>query len=305
MRKYFLIGLFSFLPFPMIYSGIALAEAQPFEKTNESKLKEDRQHWKSEYQDELKSEEGWLALVGLFWLSDGELSMGSSKKSHIRLPNKMPADFGMLRIDGEHIQFTPHTSGVRLNGTTIAANNATVLKIDDTRIQFNHFQFFIIKREDRIALRLIDSTSPSRSSFKGVIFYDYDKSWRFKAKLLIPKQATKIKIETVYDTIRNDDFAGMVSFNYQGKEVQLKAVSYGADNPMYVMFADSTNQVSTYGAGRYLKINWPADNSDKVVVDFNYSYSPPCAFTEYATCPLPPKENRINFEVLAGEKTSD
>jgi uncharacterized protein (DUF1684 family) len=260
--------------------------------------KESWQQWQATYQAELTAPEGWLALAGLYWLTEGKNTLGSSDDNSIRFPKDMPKQFGtLIKKDGK-LEFSRNHPEILIDGKS---TDSIKLELNQTRVTWANYQFFIIQREDRYALRLINSENERITQFKGVSFFDYDEELRITGRLNEPKEARKIKINTVYDTIRNDDYAGIVEFSYLGKPIQLKAVSYGKDTPMYVMFADETNQESTYGAGRYLKVDWPT-SGNSVVIDFNYSYSPPCAYTEFATCPLPPPGNRIDFKVTVGEK---
>jgi uncharacterized protein len=91
-------------------------------------------------------------------------------------------------------------------------------------------------------------------------------------------------------------------FSKDGKEWRLDTVLEAPeDRELFVMFADATSGKETYGAGRFMYIDMPTNGT--VLLDFNKSYNPPCAFNDFATCPLPPFQNRLTLRVEAGEKS--
>lgn len=255
------------------------------------------QDWVREYAQDRRSKDGWLSLAGLYWLVEGENSLGSAEHHLHRFPEGTPADFGRITLTDGQISFTRLSSDVRIEGKDIDSH---VLLPDETIVSLGAYSFRIIKREKGFAVRLKNVDNPAIASFGGTHFYPYAESWVVPARLVKHSTPQKISIATVYATVRENDSAGWLEFDHQDKKVRLQAVSHGQEKPMMVMFADMTSRETTYGAGRFLDVEWPAEG-DVTTIDFNRAYSPPCAITEFATCPLPPPQNRLNISVEAGE----
>jgi len=274
-------------------SPIAAAE------TTKEKLstKESWQNWVNKYDKGRRSENGWLSLVGLYWLKEGNNTLGSAKGNQHRFPAAMPATFGELTITGDKIQFTRKAKDILIDKKDI---ESSTLIVNETTVSLGSYSFYVIKREKGFAIRLKDSKSPHLAKYDGAHFYPYSKNWSVPARLIKNETAKKINIATVYGTVRENDSAGILEFTVNGKTLRLEAVSYGPEEPMALMFADETSQETTYGAGRFLDVDWPKDG-DKTTINFNYAYNPPCAITEFATCPLPPRQNRLDVGVEAGE----
>lgn len=259
--------------------------------------KQQWQNWVKDYDKDRRSENGWLSLVGLYWLDEGKNTLGSVKGNKHRFPNDTPANWGTITINDNSIDFTRLSNEVRIDDNNIESQ---ALELDKTIISFGPYSFFIIKREQRYAIRLKNSNSQYLTNFKDSNFYPYSEQLVVPARLIKNKTPKKIKIATVYGTVRDNDSAGVLEFEYAGKTLHLEAVSYGDEEPMTLMFTDETSEESTYGAGRYLEVKWPKDG-EMTTIDFNYAYNPPCSITEFATCPLPPRQNRLNVAIEAGE----
>ncbi|MDQ7048626.1 MAG: DUF1684 domain-containing protein [Enterobacterales bacterium] len=253
--------------------------------------------WVEKYDKGRRSDSGWLSLAGLFWLQSGTNSLGSlSNNLHI-FPNGSPPEIGVITVNGDDIDFTVKSDQVKINGKI---TEQAKLIPNETQVLFGSYSFYIIKREKGYAIRLKNKLNQSIAHFRGTLFYPYNPKLRVIAKLIPATKDKTISIATVYNTVRNNDSAGLLEFTWQGKIYQLEAVSYGKDEPMALMFVDETSQQTTYGAGRFLDVNWPKQG-DTTVIDFNYAYNPPCAITAFATCPLPPRQNHLDFKVEAGE----
>ncbi len=255
------------------------------------------QQWVDDYDKSRRSDSGWLSLAGLYWLNQGDNKLGSQSSNHHIFPSLAPEHLGVVNVNGDKLVFEVADEAVRIDGKKV---KKAELLVNKTQVTFSSFSFHVIKRERGFAIRLKNKLNPSIKQFKGTHFYPYNKSFRVKAKLIPAKDKQTIKIATVYNTVRQNDLAGILEFEWMGKTYRLEAVSYGKDTPMSLMFVDETSQETTYGAGRYLSVEWPQDN-DITIIDFNYAYNPPCAITSFATCPLPPQQNRLDFAVAAGE----
>ena len=162
----------------------------------------------------------------------------------------------------------------------------------------------VIKRGDRLGLRVKDKENPDRLNFRGIESYPADLKWRVEARLEAYNPPKAMPIMNVLGLESDEPSPGAVVFQVDGQTYRLDAISEKGEPKLFMIFADKTSGKETYGAGRYLYID-PPDSSGRMIIDFNKAYSPPCAFTNYATCPLPPKQNRLSLSIEAGEKYSE
>jgi uncharacterized protein (DUF1684 family) len=168
----------------------------------------------------------------------------------------------------------------------------------DTSVHFNQFMWSVIIREDKIGVRFRDLKNPALAAFKGNKRFAINQTWNLPAKLL-PPNPSGLFITNVLGQTTAEDYAGKISFEYQGKNYVLDAISEGPGD-LFVVFGDATNGINTYHTGRFMYVPRP-DNNGNTFIDFNKAFNPPCAYTPYATCPIPPKQNILPFKVTAGE----
>jgi uncharacterized protein len=242
--------------------------------------------WQQQRDASLRSPDGWLTLAGLFWLKPGENTIGSADSNDFVLPKDAPAIVGRLRLEGDQVTF------VKPNGS------AQRLSYSDEKpdvVQAGSISFFVIKRSDRLGVRVRDSASPVLKSFEGMKYFPVNPAFHFQARLI--PDAKKIPILSILGQTDLEDSPGIVEFTYRGEKYHLRPIYEG--DTLFFLFKDPTNKTQTYQAGRML--NTPLPVNGNVDLDFNKSYNPPCTFTPYATCPLPPKENTLPFAVEAGE----
>lgn len=260
--------------------------------------------WRAQRSTELQAPDGWTSLVGLHWLELKAHYIGSGSTSGIRLAVG-PPKLGMVSRDGEHVWFTPE-AGVPMsfNGAPLTKRIAfhsdrdpepTVINFDDGKGALS-----LIQRSDRFALRVKHADAPSRVNFTGLQYWPTDPSWRVTARF-VPNAADKtLPIVDMVGLSSDLPNSGAVEFEREGKTWRLEAIGEpGRD--LFIIFADRTSGHGSYPAGRYLDVAQP-DGKSEVVLDFNRAYNPPCAFTPFATCPLPPPENRLDLRIDAGEK---
>ncbi|HQR45022.1 MAG TPA: DUF1684 domain-containing protein [Thermoanaerobaculia bacterium] len=253
----------------------------------------------------LRSETGWLTLVGLSWLEEGDNSVGSAPKSRVLLPKgKAPEKLGSIRLEKGTATFTAAPGADIAEGGKPAAK--VVLKPDApgpaTVLTHGSLSFFAIKRGSRFAVRVRDRDAASLKGFNGVPSYPADPAWRFVARFEKYQPAKKVEVPNVLGAPEMQDSPGAVVFTKDGKSWRLEALVGGARGELFLVFGDQTNAKETYGGGRFLHTPPPAADGT-VVVDFNKAVNPPCAFTPYATCPLPPASNKLALSVTAGEKS--
>ena len=263
----------------------------------ESILKE-REEREERFRD---TERGWLGLVGLFWLRDGENRIGSDPTNDIVLPAGVP----------EHIGIVQYNNGVATfraaRGVPVHCNNKQVsLKTlvadvyeEPDFLQIGDLTLVLLERADRHLIRVWDKQSKTRKNFTGFKQYPVNPDYCIEA-VYTPYDTPKlITIQDVIEIYHEVPFQGFVTFELGGQEQRLEA-HVDEDEYLRLDFKDTTNGDTTYVGGRFLVAEMPKDG--KIIVDFNRAYNPPCAYTDYATCPLPPLENRLPIRIEAGEK---
>lgn len=243
-------------------------------------------HWRQQREAGLQRDGGWLTVTGLFWLHDGANRFGAAQDNDIVLPAG-PAHAGIFEMRGGKITATVNGASRPLRPDTEDAVNAGRLHL------------YVIQRADRYAIRLKDPESALLKAFHGIDYFPANEQYRVTARFV--PEPRKIPITNIVGQTEPEDSPGYVVFQLHGREYRLYPVY---DDPgskdLFFVFRDLTSGKETYGAGRFLDTAPPQDG--KVLLDFNKAYNPPCAFTPYATCPLPPKENRLPVRIEAGEK---
>jgi hypothetical protein len=259
--------------------------------------------WRAVREAELRKPDGWLTLVGLFWLEEGENHFGSDPRNRVVLPaGKAPPVAGTLVRHGEAVTLHGNPgAGLESDGHLVSGEVplASDAKGKPTVVHLGSLSFYIIKRGPKLGVRVKDSKSPVLAAFHGVDSFPADPAWRVVAHFEPHTRPTTIPIANVLGQIENQPSPGTVVFERAGNTLRLDALD-GGEGSLSLIFADATNGRETYGAGRFLDTDPARDG--KVIVDFNKAYNPPCAFTTFATCPLPPRQNRLAIAVTAGEK---
>lgn len=264
------------------------------------------QKWQNDRLASLTKEDGWLTLVGLFWLGKGENKIGSDPGNAVVLPKgKAPGVAGLFSAEKGQVLLIVHP------GTEITADNNPVtapLRLRDdtddngpTILKLGSLLINVIKRGDKVGVRVKDIESQTRREFKGLEYYPIDPKWRIEAHFEPYQPAKAIPITNVLGMTDDEASPGALAFEVDGKTYRIDPILEKGETDLFVMIADQTTGKETYGAGRYLYVS-PPDANGKVVIDFNKTYSPPCAFTNFATCPLPPQQNHLPFRIDAGEK---
>jgi uncharacterized protein (DUF1684 family) len=255
--------------------------------------------WRAKHESALKAEDGWLAVAGLIWLTEGANAAGSDKWNNIVLP-RGPAHAGVFEFRGGKTSFhaVPGVA-VLLNGKPMTAAAALTDDTNDSPdlVQIAGLTMFVIHRGDRYGIRLKDPASKMRKEFTGLHWFPIDEHYRVSAKFVAYPKPRMIPITNVLGETEPEASPGYVEFALNGRSLRLDPVS--EDNHLFFIFHDLTAGKETYAAGRFLYADKPKNGI--VDLDFNKAENPPCTFTPYATCPLPPKENRLPVRVEAGE----
>lgn len=266
----------------------------------------DQQAWRDQRAAELTRPEGWTSLIGLHWLDPGAHYLGSDTDNGIRLAMG-PAHLGMIELKGEGLRFVPEQGvAVTLDGSLLTA--AAVLRADDDPAGASKLAFddgngvaTVIKRSGRHALRVKHAQATSRTGFKGIDYWPAVADWQVAGNFRPHPPGRTLTIANITGTTDDVPNPGAVEFERDGRTYRIEALDEG-DGGLFLVFADRTNGHGSYGAGRFLDAAKP-DAQGRVMLDFNRAYNPPCAFTPFATCPLPPAENRLDLLIDAGEKS--
>lgn len=262
--------------------------------------------WRDQRKAELTQPDGWTSLIGLHWLDPGAHHLGSDVDNGIRLAMG-PPHLGMIELKDGALRFVPEKdAAMTLDGKPVGS--AVALRADDATAGPGKLAFddgkglaTVIKRGGRYALRVKHADAPSRIGFKGIDYWPAMEEWRVSGQYQPHPAGRTLAIANIIGT--TDDVAnpGAIDFERNGRRHRLEALDQG-DGGLFLVFADRTSGHGSYGAGRFLDAPKP-DAHGRVLLDFNRAYNPPCAFTPFATCPLPPPENRLDLVIDAGEKT--
>jgi uncharacterized protein (DUF1684 family) len=288
-----------------LFGVIACSEAPP---PVDPQYSAEIEEWRKARLARLTSDDGWLTVTGLYWLERGHNAFGSDEENPVVLPDaSLPPVAGSIVVgeNGVVILTAELTANVFVNGKVISE---TVLKTDAEGspdiVVAGRIQFYVIDRGGRLAARVKDPKSPTRTSFKGIDHYPIDPSMRVLARLEAYDSPREVAVPTEIGNDTTYLAPGVLRFTIAGHELTLEPFLSGAENERYfLLFRDGTSGVTTYGAGRFLYSS-AVDESGKTILDFNLAYNPPCAFTPHATCPLPPPQNWLQAPIEAGEMFS-
>ena len=262
--------------------------------------------WRSEREARLKTETGWLTVAGLFWLKEGVNTVGGGESFSVRLTdNFKQGKFGEIEFkDGKAVLKVEKGIDAQVDGKPIAAPVELVSdeKGKPTEVRTGTQTFYLIKREERTGIRLKDSNSEARRNFKGLHWFPVDETCKVTARLEPFPEPKELKVPNVLGGFFKMKSPGVLKFTVKGKEGTLQPVEED-DGTLFIIFGDGSNENETYKSGRFLYAEKPVNG--EVVLDFNKAENPPCAFTPYATCPLPPPGNKLEQAIDAGEKRYD
>lgn len=263
--------------------------------------REEIRKWRADYEANLKQDDGWLTLAGLYWLKDADNCFGTGLKNEIVLPEaSAPEEAGcFLFHDGKIRMRVNPGAPLLVNGAPVA--NEMSLKPDSTgkpdRIRLGRLSMIAIQRGSRYGIRLWDNASAVRRDFQGPRWFPVQESYRITGKFISYPQPKMIPILNILGDTELSSSPGYAEFELDGTKCRLEPLLEG--DHLFFLFKDATSGKQTYPAGRFLYAGLPKDG--KVMLDFNQAENPPCAFTAYATCPLPPRQNHLRVSIEAGE----
>ncbi|OLC96012.1 MAG: hypothetical protein AUH86_10610 [Acidobacteria bacterium 13_1_40CM_4_58_4] len=284
-----------------LFAGGALAADKPRGTAVDPAYQQAFEKWKAELVEDLK--ENWLPLAGLFWLKPDTNTFGTDPANDIVLPNRSaPARVGSFEFQGGDVtvNFLPDAHA------TIAGKPVTTAKLqpdtsgDRTVVELGGLRMHVIARGQRMGIRVKDLNSLAVRNYPGPVFFPLDPAYRITAMWVASGGKKTVDVPNVLGDVTPTPVAGEVRFKIDGQEVRLTDLGGDPSKGLFFVFSDLTSKKDTYPGGRFLQTDPVANGT--VVLDFNRAYSPPCAVTPYATCPLAPKENRLSVAIPAGEK---
>lgn len=245
--------------------------------------------WRVKREAELKADQGWLAVSGLPWLKEGETRLGSGPDNEVRVADGPPL-YGVLVRTATKVELRP------------AEGSPRVLTPADPPFKAGRTFVQLIRRSDLIGLRLWDPGNARKLAFHGLEWYEVKPQYRVRGRLIPGEPGKTVRIANVIGQVNDYPSPGVVRFELEGRALELTPVyETSAKSELFYIFKDGTAGKTTYAAGRFTYSELP-DKDGNVTLDFNRAYSPPCAFTDFATCPLPPPQNRLDLAIEAGEK---
>jgi len=287
-----------------IFSLASLAQDAPWQKDNAA--------WREQHKADLLKPDGWLSLAGLEWLQPGDNSVGSAANNKIRVAGG-PAHLAVLHLESESVMLNPPAEGfpseflvagaaAKSQSLRAEANNDKA----SPRLTIGTLSMYVIRREARFALRIKDSRSPAIIGFHELKWYRPDPAYRATAKWIPYSPQKTITLATLVGTSYDQPVPGAAEFTLAGKTFRLEPVLEDpAVAKLFFILRDTTSTSTTYGACRFLYTGFPTNGLDKpgeIVLDFNRLENPPCAYTPYSTCPLPPPGNRLPIPLPVGEQ---
>ena len=281
----------------MILALVLLAAKSPMDA-----YKAEIEQWRQDRETRLKSDTGWLTVAALYWLKEGPNRFGSAGDNDLKLPPGAPAAAGVFELNGGKV-----TVKIQSGATVTSAGEAITemaMKPDSAGepsiVALGDLSMYVIERGGKFAIRMKDKNSRMRKDFTGLKWYPVKPEYRITASFQEYEPAKPISIPNILGQTEKLPSPGYVTFKLHGKKVRLEPILEDPDaKELFIIFKDKTSGVETYPAGRFLYVDLPVDG--KIVLDFNKAYNPPCAFTPYATCPLPPPQNRMDLPIEAGE----
>ena len=290
----------TFIPIAVIAIGAACGSRD--EVLDLTQFEADNRDWRAGRLERLRGPDGYLNLAGLFWLDDGTIRVGAAPDNDIVFPASAPSQVGELQVssDGVVLQVA--------DGVAVFSNDQPVHEIfvsDDTTeapvtITHGSIAWTIIRRDERFALRLRDFEHPAITAFPPIEYYPIDAALRVRGKLRLFAEPKILNVDTVIEGLGwSPESPGVVEFEIDGESLQLEA--YDSGDQLFFVFGDRTSGRETYPAGRFLYSDRPVEG-DETILDFNRAHNPPCAFNDFATCPIASPQNRLPVRIEAGEK---
>jgi uncharacterized protein len=260
--------------------------------------------WRQKREERLRAEGGWLSVAGLAWLKEGRNRVGSAPDSDVVLPGQAPAETASITLsEGRAVLSVAPSVDVRVDGKPVTSLTLVPDTAPDHQVlEVGSLWLQLIERQGRLGIRIKDMDNRRRLEFPGLEWYPVEERYRIRARFVSHPSPKPIPITNVLGQVEDLSSPGYATFTWAGQEVALHPVLDSTESQvLFFIFRDGTSGKTTYGGGRFLYS--PLPKAGEVELDFNKAFSPPCAFTDFATCPLPPPQNRLPVSIEAGEKT--
>jgi uncharacterized protein len=259
--------------------------------------------WHAKRLASLTSETGWLTPIALYWLKDGENNFGRASTQAFSVDDAaLAADTGAFVLTQGRVRYVAHASKAMtyLGKPVVSLDLKSDADEKPTELVAGSLHFMLIERAGHLGIRVRDSVSPNRVQFKGLQYFPVQADWHIQARFEPYVPERRIPIVNILGMTEEMTSPGAIVFEREGRSWRLDAILEApGDRELFVMFSDATSGKQTYGAGRFLYVGLPT--AGRIEVDFNEAFNPPCAFTNFATCPLPPQQNRLTLAIEAGE----
>jgi uncharacterized protein (DUF1684 family) len=310
-RKVLLAAAFVLVAMVSLLAAGADDQSSDKSSKDQASWQRDLLAWRAQRATNLQAPEGWLSLIALGWLQEGDNTFGSAEDSRVQIAGKAPAHIAVVHLEKGALRLLPPVGGfpkdLLLDGQPAKEQ---VLFADDadkpSKLTIGTITIIMIHRDDRFALRVKDLQAPTRTAFHGLRWYEPNPAYRVHARWIPYNPPKTLDIPTVLGTTTHMPAPGAAEFTIDGKVVRLEPV---LEDPkatdLFFILRDATSKTTTYGAGRFLYTDFPdhgLNQPGELWLDFNRLYNPPCSFTPYATCPLPPPQNRLSVPIPAGEQ---
>ncbi len=275
----------------LFISGCGLGEAEKAHEQDVLNFRQKRINY-------LKSRQGYLNLVGLYWFFDGEYRLGSGQDNDLVLPSGFLPNFGTLSKSGDKLKFQ-FVEPVLLDSLDKVSDYAFNTNDIDHTFSWKSFQWFGIKRGGHYAIRLKDFENPDMDPSFEIPYFDIDPKWKIKGKFEAYPEIHVRTISNIFGHPIEQPAIGIISFKIDGKSYQLEAHMEGPKRT--IIFKDGTTGDDTYSGGRELYFDAP-DMNGNVIIDFNKAFNFPCAYNNFTTCPVPPPFNHLDLRITAGAR---
>ena len=262
----------------------------------------DVQDWRSRAEASLRKDNGWLTLAGRYVMKPGPNTFGTGENNDIVFPGGLgPARIGTVTVEPRRVEVQLEP-GLTMEKDGIPMTDKVMDTTEGTRdwVSLGRASFYVIEHQGRYVLRLADKESAVRKHFGGRVWYPVNEEYRVPARFVPYDPPHRMPIVNVIDEVSDEVSPGYVEFALRGKTYRLDAV--GDDDGLFFVFRDATAGKTTYKPGRFLYVDRKPAPGETFMLDLNRAYNPPCAFSEFTTCPLPPKQNILGTRIEAGEK---
>lgn len=289
------ISMAKFLPFLLLF---ALACSTPGSKEASPEQLTNWANWKVDRMTELKSKEGFVNLAGLYWLEEGQHTFGSDSSNSVIFPAEFPAQSGIFNVQNGVVTLSEVAEEILIDSAHQSSNIVFDLDKEIAKeMTYGSYVWYLIERVGNVGIRLKDLNHPMITEEIDIHFYEYNPDLVVEAVFRPYLPEKKLKVDNVLGHQFEFEIEGQLQFQLKGNNYTLEPLK---DVDFFIIFSDETSAIETYGSGRYLHVPRPGTDG-KTTIDFNRAYNPPCAFTDFATCLIPPPENRLDFRVDGGE----